>query len=95
MNSKTGAKHIPEQDSIKTAHQRVYYTPQEVADLWKCSTATIYELLRRGKLVGFKVGRDWRITGEAVLAYEQNPENQNPRPYPRSKQPAPTVMRVV
>ena len=61
------------------------YTPQEVAALWQCCTATVYELLRNKKLSGFKVGRDWRITESAVRAYEESPENQNPRPYPRAE----------
>ena len=79
----------------------VYYTPQELADLWKCSIGTIYDLLRRGKLAGFKLGRDWRIAESAVRAYEQAPENQSAMIYqkpdndPRRGQKPPTVLRVV
>lgn len=57
------------------------YTPQELALLWKCCTETVYDLLRQGKLVGFKLGRDWRITESAVLAYERDPENQSGKTY--------------
>ena len=75
------------------------YTPQELALLWQCSTVTVYNLLRAKKRCGFKVGRDWRSTESAVRAYEENPDNQNPRPYPRmtpvARQPTPAVMRVV
>lgn len=74
---------------------RTYYTPQTLAQMWQCSTDVIYDLLRLGTLQGFKVGAGWRISERAVLAYEQNPENQNPRRYPRSKPPAPTIMRIV
>ncbi len=83
------------QESASPANQRIYYTPQTLAQMWQCSTDVIYDLLRQGKLQGFKVGVGWRISEAAVLAYEQNPENQSPRPYPRSRQPAPPIMRVV
>lgn len=76
------------------------YTAQELATLWQCSTDVIYDLLKTRKLVGFKVGTGWRITESAIRDYEQNTDNQSPRPYPRSGtyacQPAaPTFVRVV
>lgn len=75
------------------------YTPQELALLWQCCIETVYDLLRQGKLVGFKLGRDWRITESAVLAYEQDPENQSAKTYaPRASPSAkttPTRYRVV
>lgn len=62
------------------------YTPQELALLWKCCIETVYDLLRQGKLAGFKLGRDWRITESAVRAYEQDPANQAAKTYaPRNK----------
>lgn len=75
------------------------YTPQAVAELWECSIETVYELLRKGKLHGFKLGRDWRITESELRAYEQNPENQAAKIYnkPNRKMPVavPRIMRVV
>ena len=43
--------------------------------MWGCSKDIVYDLLRQGKLHGFKLGRDWRISDAAVLAYECDPEN--------------------
>ena len=43
--------------------------------MWGCSKDIVYDLLRQGKLHGFKLGRDWRISDAAVLAYEHDPEN--------------------
>lgn len=98
MRKETVAEHIPEHKTATPANQQVYYTPQELADLWKCNISTVYDLLRRGKLVGFKLGRDWRITDEAVQTYEQAPENQGALTYQRTGKytypPAPTIMRV-
>lgn len=53
-----------------------YYTPQDLAARWKCNINTLYEMLRKGKLQGFKIGRDWRISERAVIAYETDPGNQ-------------------
>ncbi len=102
MNRKTDSERIPERNPAIPESHGVYYTPQELADLWKCNISTVYAMLRQGKLSGFKLGRDWRITEAAVLAYEQNPENQSAMIYQkpdidrrRSKLTAPQIMRVV
>lgn len=100
MSNKTTSEHIPGQNLAKPENYRVYYTPQTLAQMWQCSTDVIYDLLRMRKLVGFKVGTGWRIADSAVRDYEENPENQNPRPYPRSsnftREPtASTFVRVV
>ncbi len=39
-------------------------TPQQVADYMQVDFRTVYNLLRRGKLKGIKVGRVWRIAPE-------------------------------
>ena len=62
------------------------YTPQELALLWQCSIDVIYDLLNHGKLIGFKVGSNWRIRHEEVLNYETDPRN-------RAK-PAPATPRI-
>lgn len=46
-------------------------TPEEVAARWRCSPDTVYRALAAKTLKGFKVGRQWRITEEAVAAYEK------------------------
>ncbi|MDE6593069.1 MAG: helix-turn-helix domain-containing protein [Oscillospiraceae bacterium] len=40
-------------------------TPYDVADELCVSLTTVYNLLREGKLPGFKVGRVWRIPRDA------------------------------
>lgn len=74
------------------ANDNIYYTPQALADRWGISKETVYQLLRGGKLKGFKLGRDWRITDEARIAYENDPDHSAMTVYrPRAKMP----MRVV
>lgn len=43
-----------------------YLTPEEVADELYVSLTTVYNLLRAGKLPGFKVGRIWRIPKDSL-----------------------------
>lgn len=38
------------------------YTPSEAAELLKVSEFTVLRMLRTGKLKGFKVLRQWRIS---------------------------------
>lgn len=53
-----------------------YYTVPELAARWRCSTDVVYDLLRQGKLHGFKLGASWRITDDARIQYEQTPTQQ-------------------
>jgi excisionase family DNA binding protein len=43
-----------------------YLTPYEVADELCLSLTTVYNLLRAGKLPGFKVGKSWRVPREML-----------------------------
>ena len=71
--------------SAHHASDDTYYTPQTLAEKWGCSKDIVYDLLRTGKLQGFKLGRDWRISDEARLAYENAPEHRSPMQYRRSR----------
>ena len=55
------------------------YTVPELAELWRCSPDIVYDLLRTGRLKGFRLGRVWRISDEARLAYE-HPAEEAPAP---------------
>jgi len=44
-------------------------TVKELADYLKVSDATIKRALKNGKLKGFKVARDWRISKEAIIKW--------------------------
>lgn len=72
-----------------------YYTPQALAEKWGCAKNTVYDLLRTGKLQGFKLGRDWRISDEARLAYEHDLSNQQPKIYRNSRGQRTPILRVV
>ena len=50
------------------------YTVEQVAKRWGVSGNAVYKLLRTGELQGFKPGRDWRITEEALRAFETAPQ---------------------
>ena len=52
------------------APETEYYTPATLAKKWACSVDIVYDLLRSGKLHGFKLGKDWRIPDSARAAYE-------------------------
>lgn len=84
-------------ENIETARQTIEacFTPAEVADRWKCSKAAVGDLLRTGKLQGFKVGALWRITPESLRNYEQDLANSQPSVYRNSRKDRPLIMRVV
>ena len=49
-----------------------YYTPKEIAELWKMSIGFIRKEIREGKLKCKHRGRSVRITKEQLTAYEEN-----------------------
>ena len=46
-----------------------YYTPKELADLWKMSISFIRKEIREGRLTPEKYGKCLRFTKEQVIAY--------------------------
>lgn len=44
-------------------------TPQEVADILKVKKNTVYEMVKRGDLRGFKIGKQLRIDAKEIEAY--------------------------
>jgi putative molybdopterin biosynthesis protein len=49
------------------------YTVEQVAEQLKVHPRTVYRLLDAGELKGIKVGRQWRITPEALNSFLQLP----------------------
>jgi excisionase family DNA binding protein len=43
-----------------------FLTPEEVAEILKMDTKNVLNLLRKGEIEGFKVGKFWRIKKEVV-----------------------------
>ena len=46
------------------------YTPETLAERWKCSHQHVRDLIRSGRLQAFRVGRLIRISRQAVLDHE-------------------------
>ena len=46
------------------------FTPADLAARWNCSLDVVYDLLRSGRLRGFHVGSQWRITDRHVERFE-------------------------
>ncbi|NOX39749.1 MAG: excisionase family DNA-binding protein [Alphaproteobacteria bacterium] len=46
------------------------FTPDSLADRWECSAETIRQMIKRGELQGFRVGRMIRIPYSAVEELE-------------------------
>lgn len=53
-----------------------YFTVKQVAERWGVSVDAVYKKLQTGALQGFKPGRGWRITEEALRAFESTPPVQ-------------------
>jgi len=47
------------------------YTPEEVAQILKISKYTVYELIKRGDLAGYRIGRKVRVEEKDIEAYKQ------------------------
>ena len=45
------------------------YTLHEVESFLKIKQRNLYNLIREEKIEALKVGREWRISGEALLAF--------------------------
>ena len=58
---------------------------KEVAAVWSVDQRTVLQLLRTGRLRGFKIGRVWRISSAAVRDYEDANRQKEVAPPPISK----------
>ena len=56
------------------------YTPEEVAKILKISKFTVYEMIKRGELAAYRIGRKFRIEESDLEAYKQNKKKQSPAP---------------
>lgn len=41
-------------------------TVKDLSDYLRVHPSTVYKLLRRGELPGFRIGSDWRFNAEAI-----------------------------
>jgi excisionase family DNA binding protein len=45
---------------------------RELAEYLRCHPATIYKLLKKGKIPAFKVGSDWRFNPQAIDEWRED-----------------------
>lgn len=50
--------------------ESVTYSVRELAQHWKVNEPTIYKMIKKGKLHGFKVGVGYRFSDREVREYE-------------------------
>ncbi|QTD42032.1 helix-turn-helix transcriptional regulator [Sporosarcina sp. Te-1] len=53
-------------------NQTVSYTTEEIADMLKVSKLTVYDLIKKGDLRAYRVGRQMRIDEEDLEAYKES-----------------------
>jgi len=79
-----------------------YRTPQEVAELWQCTTEHVLDLIRSGRLRAFSLSKPgskrprWRISADAIAEYESRHQagappatsesSKKPKPKPKRRQ---------
>ncbi len=51
--------------------QDVSYTTEEIANLLKISKLTVYDLIKKGELTAYRVGKQMRIDAADLEAYKQ------------------------
>lgn len=51
---------------IEKMGQYTVLTPLEVMDILGIGKNSMYDLLKSGQLRGFRIGRSWRVTAEAL-----------------------------
>jgi excisionase family DNA binding protein len=56
----------------------------EVAEMLRVHPTTIYRLVKRGELPGFKVGGNWRINSDALDAWLAEGSHRPPDSSPRA-----------
>lgn len=58
------------------------WTEEELAERWRTSVDMVQRMCRDGRLRGaYKVGREWRVTGEAVIAHEHPVDPFGSKPF--------------
>jgi excisionase family DNA binding protein len=57
-------------------------TMKEICDLLQVNQSTVYKLVRRGSIPGFRVGSDWRFRRDVIERWmvELSTDGQQARP---------------
>jgi len=54
---------------MSSINQPKFYTPEEIGDILRVSVGKVYQLIESGELKATKVGRQFRISAEALQEY--------------------------
>lgn len=54
---------------MKPIDETRFYTPKEIAELFRISTQTVYNLINKGELKAVKFGNTYRISGAVLKEY--------------------------
>jgi excisionase family DNA binding protein len=57
-------------DPVQSARARQPYTPETLAERWSCSAEKVRQMIHRGELAGFRLGKLFRIPAVEVERYE-------------------------
>ncbi len=63
-------------DDTKLPNDLRFYTTQEVADILKMNVQVISRKLQKGDLIGYKIGKDWRISEKDLIEWIAKHSNQ-------------------
>ena len=61
-------------------HEEVVLTISEVAEILRVHTTTIYRLVKRGELPGFKIGGNWRVNRASLDVWLTEARHPNATP---------------
>ena len=59
----------PQERRLAALEKYTIFTPLDVMDILGIGKNSVYELLNSGQLQGFRVGRSWRISVEALESF--------------------------
>jgi excisionase family DNA binding protein len=73
---------------------KVWYSLSELCERFNKSRDAMERLLRAGKILGKKVGRDWRVHADALAAYEADGLPPAPREWSKFRPASPKPTRA-
>ncbi|UCC79392.1 MAG: DUF2087 domain-containing protein [Candidatus Zixiibacteriota bacterium] len=62
---------------LKNKTNLKFYTTNEIADLLKMNIQVIARKLKHGELVGYKIGKDWRVKESDLMQWLEKHSNKN------------------
>ena len=81
LNHDVGVDELMKRTSMRQSEIKNVLTVAEVAEILRVHSTTIYRLVKRGELPGFKLGGNWRINRASLDLWllAERPQDQTPR----------------